>query len=335
MPQMTLEKLSQLSTIVLALIAGTFALQIARGVLLPLVMALMIYALALPLVEFLIKRWSFPRCLALLVSCLVYVLVFVLTVFFAFISIRDFSRDASLYRNRIEETALQIQNFLAIHNMEFRVGDIFAQIDSTRIWDWGHLLTSNVLSLMSYTALVTLYVIFLFLGEGRSESWPPSVVEVQKGISRYIWVKSILSVGTALVVGALLWILGAEMVLLFTILTFALNFIPNLGSIVATLLPLPILWLQFGFGMEFAVFLGLALVAQFLFGNILEPKMLGKSLNLHPVTVMFFLVFWGFVWGLAGAILSIPLTVILKMFLDRVPSMRPLSALMEGRLEDF
>lgn len=330
---MSLSQLSQVATILLALIFGTYAVQVAQGVLLPLVLALLIYALALPVIDFLVRRWKFARWAALISTGLVYSSLMVLAGLFTFVSIRNFSREANLYRARIEETVRLVQDLLARWNFEIHLEDIFKQIDSARILDWGHLLTSNILDLVSYVALVSIYVVFLFLGKSRSEKWPPVVVEIQKGISRYIWVKSLLSFLTAAIVGLTLWILGVEMTLLFTLLTYALNYIPSLGSILAVLLPLPVIWLQFGFGVEFWVFVGVAGLAQFYIGNIMEPKMLGRSLNLHPVTVMFFLVFWGFVWGIPGAFLSVPLTVVLKLFLDKIPATKSLSALLEGRLE--
>lgn len=329
---MSLNQLSQVSTIILALIVGTYSLQVTQAILLPLVLALMIYALALPLVDYLVDRWKFSRLMALLCSSAIYFSSLFIVVVLSFVSIRNFSRDAKIYKVRILESANVVQSFLSRLGVEIQFDDLYSQIDRSSLLDWGHLLTGNLLNLVSYFAMTSIYLIFLFLGKSKLSDFPPTVIEIQSGVARYVWVKSLLSFLTAALVGIVLLIFDVEMSMLFILLTFALNFIPSLGSILATLLPMPVIWLQFGLGPQFWIFLGASGLIQFYIGNILEPNMLGKQLNLHPVTVMFFLVFWGFVWGISGAFLSIPLTMIMKLFLNKIPAGKPFADLMEGRL---
>jgi len=329
---MNLAQLAQISQIVLALIFSTAALQIGQSVLLPLVLALLIYALVLPGIDFLMKRWKFPRWLAVLLSLLFCTGIATLGFIFCFVSIRNFSFEATTYRVRIQEVITALQGIGNRWGVDLNLDQIFEDVDSTRMWNWGQSVTENILTLISYAGLVVIYLIFLLLGKSRNDKWPRPLVEVQSSMSRYVWVKSILSFSMATIVGVLLWILGAELTLLFSFLTFFLNFIPSLGSALSVLLPLPVLWLQFGLGVEFWVFLGVAGATQVYVGNLLEPSLMGRSMDLHPVTVMFFLVFWSFVWGIAGAFLAVPLTVILKMTLERIPTTRRLSALMSGRI---
>jgi AI-2 transport protein TqsA len=330
---MTLAHLSQASVVVVAVILGTHSLKVAQAILLPLVFALFIYSLALPLIDMMQKKWGFPRWGALLTTILGYFFLAALAILFTFSSIRNFSHEAILYKARIQETAVSLETFLTSLGLNMSEFDLSQQISQAQLLDLGRLLTSNILDLLSFVAFVSIYLIFLFMGKGRSEQWPRVFIDIQSGVSRYIWVKTLMSFLTASLVGIILWSFGVEMTLLFIMLTFALNFIPSVGSIVAVLLPLPILWLQFSFSAPFWTVLPLIAAVQIVVGNILEPKMLGKSLDLHPVTVMFFLVFWAFVWGVMGAFLSIPLTVILKLFLEKMPATKPFSALMSGRFE--
>jgi AI-2 transport protein TqsA len=329
---MSLAQLAQVSTIVLALIFGTVALQGGQGVLLPLVLALLIYALVLPGIDLLMRRWNFPRWAAVLLSVVVVLAVTALGLVFTFVSISNFSIEASTYKTRIQETVASVEALGSRWGLKFNTEQLFQKIDSTRIMDWGQLITSNLLTLVSYIGLVAIYLVFLLLGKSRNDRWPKTLVEIQTSMSRYVWVKSLLSLVMASIVGVLLWILGGELTLLFTFLTFFLNFIPSLGSALSVMLPLPVIWLQYGLGPEFWVFLGVAGAAQVYVGNILEPSLMGRSLDLHPVTVMFFLVFWSFVWGIAGAFLAVPLTVILKVVLDRIPSTRRVAGIMSGRI---
>lgn len=331
---MNLAQLSQISMIIVGLILSTAALQIGQSVLLPLVIALLIYALVLPGIDLLMKRWNFPRWLAVLVSILFCSGVAALGFIFCFVSIRNFSFEATTYRVRIQEVITAIQGLGDRWGIDLNLDHVFEGFDSARMWDWGQSVTGNVLTLISYAGLVGIYLIFLLLGKSRNDKWPRALVEVQASMSRYVWVKSILSFSMATTIGVLLWILGGELTLLFSFLTFFLNFIPSLGSALSVLLPLPVLWLQFGLGVEFWVFLGVAGATQVYVGNLLEPSLMGRSMDLHPVTVMFFLVFWSFVWGVSGAFLAVPLTVILKMTLERIPATRRLSMLMAGRVSD-
>jgi len=329
---MNLEQLSQIATIALGLILTTAALHLGQSVLLPLVLALLLYALVLPGIDVLMKKWNFPRWAAVLLSVLVGLGVATLGILFCFLSIRNFSFEASTYQSRIQEMLLSAQALAFRWGLNPELENLFHRFDSEKILNWGQFVTGNILTLLSYVGLVAIYLLFLLLGKSRNEAWPRPLVEIQASMSRYVWVKSLLSLVMATLVSLLLWIVGAELTLLFGFLTFFLNFIPSLGSLLSVLLPLPVVWLQFGLGWEFWVFLGVAGAAQVYVGNLLEPSLMGRSMDLHPVTVMFFLVFWSFVWGIAGAFLAVPLTVILKMTLDRIPTTRRISALMSGRI---
>ena len=134
----------------------------------------------------------------------------------------------------------------------------------------------------------------------------------------------------------LVWILlasvGVEMAFMFGILTVLLNFIPNVGSLFAIILPLPILILQFGLGWQLPFVMIVSTTIQFSIGNVLEPKLMGDSLGLHPMTVLVFLLFWGMVWGIPGMFMAAPMTSILKMVLEKQEATKPLANLMSGEI---
>lgn len=156
--------------------------------------------------------------------------------------------------------------------------------------------------------------------------------DIQSRVAIYLSVKFLTSVVTGLLVGIVLSVMGVDLALMFAILTVLLNFIPSIGSIIATLLPIPVLLLQFGFGWEFYVVLGITGAIQFTIGNIIEPKFIGESLDLHPVTVLMSLMFWGLVWGIPGMFLSLPITATLKIVLAEIDSTKTFSELLAGRV---
>jgi AI-2 transport protein TqsA len=112
-----------------------------------------------------------------------------------------------------------------------------------------------------------------------------------------------------------------------------LNFIPNVGSIIATLLPVPVILLSPDLSpAEEVLAVAVPGVIQFLIGSLVQPRLYGGALDLHPVTVLLALIFFGTVWGVVGAFLAMPLTGVLRIVLGRIPATRPLAALMTGDL---
>lgn len=158
--------------------------------------------------------------------------------------------------------------------------------------------------------------------------------EISGRIQRYLVVKVVLSGVTGIIVGGLLAALGVDLALVFGVLTFVLNFIPSVGSIIATLLPIPIVLLD---PSSTSTTLLLAIVlpgtVQMLIGNVLEPKVMGEQLELHPITILAALAFWGALWGIPGMLLATPLTAALRILLDSLELTRPVARFMAGQID--
>ena len=143
-----------------------------------------------------------------------------------------------------------------------------------------------------------------------------------------------MSLATGLLSGIIFTVFGVELALMFAILTVLFNFIPNVGSLIAMALPIPVLFLQFGIGWEFFAVLILCSLTQMLIGNVIEPKWMGDSMDLHPITVLIGLMFWGLVWGIPGMFLAVPITAIIKIILARLEPTRGIAELLAGRIRD-
>ena len=118
------------------------------------------------------------------------------------------------------------------------------------------------------------------------------------------------------------------------LLAILLNFIPSIGSIIAAVLPLPVLLLDEGTSLgAAALVIGILGVIQFSLGNVLEPRIMGKSFHLHPITVMLALILWGILWGVVGMLLAVPITATLRIFLARSERTAAVARLMAGRLD--
>ncbi|NIP92137.1 MAG: AI-2E family transporter, partial [Akkermansiaceae bacterium] len=134
-------------------------------------------------------------------------------------------------------------------------------------------------------------------------------------------------------VGAILSLLGVPLALAFGLLAFLLNFIPNVGSLIATILPIPVVIITPEISGASAVLaIALPAVVQFAVGSVIEPKWMGDSLGLHPVAILMGLILWGMLWGIAGMLLSTPILVVMKILFEELEGAQPLADLMAGRL---
>jgi len=134
-------------------------------------------------------------------------------------------------------------------------------------------------------------------------------------VQRYLLIKTLVSIGTGLVVGSVLALMGVDYAILWALIAFLLNFIPNIGSIIAAVPPMLIALIQLG-PMSSLLVAVLYMVTNMVFGNVIEPRYMGRSLGLSTLVVFVSLVFWGWIFGPVGMLLSIPLTMVVKIALE-------------------
>jgi predicted PurR-regulated permease PerM len=141
-------------------------------------------------------------------------------------------------------------------------------------------------------------------------------------MNRYIAIKTLTSMATGLLIGIWAWSVGADLPVLFGLIAFMLNYIPNLGSILAAVPAVGLGLMEYG--LEHALLLGSGYVAvNVTIGNIIEPRIMGRALGLYPIVVLWSVVFWGWMLGVVGALLSALLTLSVKMLLLASPDLRP------------
>lgn len=159
------------------------------------------------------------------------------------------------------------------------------------------------------------YIHYLQGDEKESQKMLEGFEQVKASIVTYIKVKFLMSLCTGIGYGLICWIFGIDFALFWGYLAFVLNFIPTIGSIIATIPPMLLGLIQLGSTGAILGLLALLLVVQFTFGNILEPRLMGSSLALNTVVVILGLVFWGYLWGVIGMVLSVPMLVLVKVIL--------------------
>lgn len=200
---------------------------------------------------------------------------------------------------------------------------------------WG------VATLFATGLLVVLMMVFILAEAGsfpkRLElalGWTPAAIErmkkAQTEVQRYLVYKTLISLATGLLVGFWVWMLGVNFPLLWGVLAFAFNYIPSLGSIVAAVPVVFLAWIDHGAGTALLVGLGY-LAVNVTLGNFLEPHLMGRRLGISTLVVFLSLVFWGWLWGPIGMLLSVPLTMVLRIGLENTQDFRWLAQLIAAK----
>ena len=330
-------KINTVCLIVLASVSLTVALAYTKSMLIPLVISVLIFTMMTPIIRYIRVKFRLPKWLSLLIGGAVVLVPLVLISIFIVQSISNFLKVFSSYQQNITHLLTQLGDLFARYKIpisqDFFEVETLSNIISV---DYGTTLIKSfsgmTIKLVSGTMLVILFLFFLFIGSTRAKITNPLIKEIQNKISAYLFIHIIMSVITGICVGIVYYSVGIKLAFTFAILTIILNFIPNIGSVIAVLLPLPIVYMQYGLGAKFFIILLIPSFVQILIGSIIEPKLLGNGMDLHPITIISSLVFWSLVWGVPGAFLAVPITAALRIILSKIEPTRMFAEIMSGRL---
>lgn len=206
-------------------------------------------------------------------------------------------------------------------------------------------------SLLSATVLVIIFVTFLFVeriwfrtklnalyfGDAdRADRVGVIVATIIHRVNRYLLVKTLVSAATGLMIYGVAKVFELDLALPLAILTFVLNFIPSVGSIIATVMIALVAYIQIGEPATTAVVFVICGIIQFVIGNLIDPMLMGQALRLSSFGIIISLAFWGAVWGVPGMFLSVPIMVAIMIVCSQVPALRPVAVLLsrEGLPEE-
>ncbi len=319
------------SLFILAVIAVAFILNFTQPIMVPFVLALLIRILIDPIIDFQTQYLNVHRIVAVFVSLCLIVFLFIIIVPFIFSSVVTFLESADDYNAKVlillDIIIGKLQNF----DLNVDRDTIRNSLINLPLLDWASTILSNSANFISKFFLVVIMTLFLLLGKKSKETssqWNDIIGHVKK----YIFTKFLTSTATGILAGLIYWFLGMELAFIFGTLTFILNFIPVIGSVIAVLLPIPIAVLQFPELSQVMLIILLPTVVHTLIGNILEPKIFGEAFGLHPITIILSLIFWGMIWGIIGVLLAAPITAIIKISFERFESTKQIARLLEGKI---
>ena len=319
------------SLFIIATIAVSFILNFAQPFLVPLVLALLIRILIDPIIDYQIDFLHVHRIVAVFVSLCLIIFLFIIIVPFIGSSVITFLESADDYNNKvlilIDLGISKLKGF----NIDIERETIRNSLNNLPLLDWASTILSNSANFISKFFLVVIMTLFLLLGK-KSVNTSPVWNDIIGHVKKYIFTKFITSSITGVSAGLIYWFLGLELAFIFGSLTFILNFIPVVGSIIAVLLPIPIAILQYPDLSSVLLVIFLPAIIHQIIGNIVEPKIFGDAFGLHPITIILSLIFWGMIWGIIGVLLAAPLTAIIRVSFERFDSTRQIARLLEGKV---
>lgn len=335
--EMASQRMSVLFLAILTLIALGTVLRAGRSVVLPLVVAMLVSNIFIPFVRKAAQQGIHPFLSVSVVLCffvgiclIALVAIHARIVALAQAFPRYYASLLSLVQSLANDYDLPV-NFWEGLNL----GDKVA----------AHLfnLSGSLVSLLSNLVLIIIFMVFILLGAPHFEyklrkafsvnsvDRVQSILEkISSQVGRYLVTQTLISAATGIMVWLFLaFFVGVDFPITWGILAFFLNFIPTIGSIVASVPPILFALVQFypDLGPFATATLGLLLI-QMIMGNFLTPKLMGDRLNISPVVVLLSLLLWGWLWGIAGALLSVPIASVIKIVCENVTALNPVSALM-------
>lgn len=334
---------------VLTTIIIVYVLKELKAIFLPLIFAIFLSFIFAPLNTFLYKH-KIPKLLVIILMMVIIFGLFALVGLVIYTAVNSFVIEFPKYQARLIN---MINEYYAVfQDILLRMEVVFAKIpqwfDRTQILSPGsfsipRIVTGTAGTFVDFSVrlfLTLIFLAFIVAGANKLEKRLRKVLtdsgnkrtfivldNIRQQMKKYFLNKTIISLGTSLTSMFFVLIFKVDFVIMTGLLIFVLNFIPNIGSIVASAFPILICFLQYGFGWRLIGISFFMITTQMTFGNIIEPNFMGDRLNLSPVVVLISLIFWGWVWGAIGMIIAVPLTSAINIILKGLDEQNIISAI--------
>jgi AI-2 transport protein TqsA len=335
----TLGKNSKAIVVAAAIIIVIYGMQSAKVLLVPFLLAGFLGLITVRPMLWL-QRHRVPAMAAALI--IVMILMLILTVIGAIVgtSLAEFTSALPTYQARLDELERNLFEYLSAFLDDDSTIEGFRDIIDP---GWAMSVVATTLNavreVLTNILLILLTIVFILLEAsglptklravlGRSrESLETERDFLMDNLGRYLGIKTLVSMMTGLCAGVLTWAIGLDFPLLWALLAFLLNYIPTIGSIIAAVPAVLLAVVQLGFGAALGTAVGFIAI-NILFGNFLEPRMMGRGVGISPLIVFVGIFFWGWIFGPIGMLLSVPMTMSLKMAFERDEQTRWISILL-------
>ncbi len=242
-------------------------------------------------------------------------------------TVNEFRRELPVYNARIQDVLFDVLAWFKEYGIELTLDNTIADIvNPGQAMNLAATVFTGVGGVLANSFIILLMVIFLLMEAatlpaklhtafGDDSQALSRFEELGASVNRYLVIKTWISLATGVIAGVWCAILGVDFALLWGVLAFLLNYVPNIGSILAAVPPSLLALVQYGPGTAFLVAIGFIVLNNVL-GNVVEPRYMGAGLGLSTFAVLMSLLFWGWVLGALGMLLSIPLTMAVKIAME-------------------
>ncbi|MDR0527270.1 MAG: AI-2E family transporter [Spirochaetaceae bacterium] len=328
----------------IALVLAGVVLKLTAPVTVLIIIAVFLTCVMNPLVTAL-ERLKMPRLAAIILTSCLIIIGFFIAGMILYSSGRKILSRWFIYENRLLEIYRALGGFLGFsynENLGF-IDNLWAQIEvRNNIRQWTIAFSNGFIGFFKNALMVVMFVIFILIEassikikialafENKLSSQIRKIAsDIERDVTRYISVKFFISLATGVVVGIGLQIVNLEFAAVWALMQFIINFIPLIGSIAigifATLFALLQFWPQPGPVIAVGIIM---LSTNLILGTIMEPRITGYKLNISPIIILIALLLWGWLWGFAGMVLAVPMTVIIKIICENIPVLEPVSVLL-------
>ncbi len=309
-----------------AIVVIIYGMQAGKVLLVPLLLAVFIALLAVRPMLWL-QRHRVPSVLAALLLLVLIMLLLAVLGTIVGASIADFTAALPAYQARLDSLVERLLRLAATHmDGDRRIEGLSDVVDP----GWAMGLAANILNglrdVLTNTFLILFTVVFILLevssvqtkvraAFGKRTDAFENAAQFLNNLGRYLYIKTAVSAATGLTAGGLTWLIGLDFPLLWGMLAFLLNYVPTIGSIIAAVPAVLMALVQLGVGEATATAVAFGAI-NVVFGALLEPRLMGYGVGISPLIVFTGLVFWGWIFGPVGMLLSVPLTMTLKLALE-------------------
>ncbi|MEJ2464054.1 MAG: AI-2E family transporter, partial [Candidatus Thiodiazotropha sp.] len=314
----------------------------AEALLVPFLLSLFIAVIAAaPL--FYLKQKGVPGGLAMLIVIAMIVVIGLLIGWMIGGSLHDFTTNLPKYQERLSGQSVRLVVWLRGLGLQLDQEAIKTIIDPGKAMAMAGQVISGLGNVLAQAVLILITVIFMLMEASAFQNKlhaiaddPEASVErveaITSSIKRYMTIKTSTSLLTGVLISLWLWALGVDYPVLWGVVAFLFNYVPNIGSIIAAVPAVLLALVQADVSTAVWTAVGY-LVVNNLIGNMIEPRFMGSGLGLSPLVVFISLVLWGWILGPVGMFLSVPLTMTLKIFLDSYEASRRIGLLLGGSVQ--
>jgi predicted PurR-regulated permease PerM len=308
-----------------AFVVSLAGIKVAAPIVVPFLLSLFVAIICNPAISYLEKK-RVPRGVAITIVIITIFSLFILLGGVVGAAVNDFRKAIPEYEAQLSEELSWAVDWLARHDISLSMDEVGSYFDPSKVMNLVTTTLSGFSSVLGNIFLLLITVVFmlaegnvfprkLHIAFGDSAQTEKKLDHFLTMVNRYMAIKTMVSLVTGIIIGAVLWIMGVQFYVLWGLLAFLLNYIPNIGSIIAAVPAVILTFLQLGAGYA-SVVIGLFVSVNMIMGNVVEPRLMGRSLGLSTLVVFLSLIFWGWLLGMVGMLLSVPLTMILKLALE-------------------